>query len=72
MSERIELDKIYTPPVGDLGIIGMRGCEELTEKVNNYLYEGRIHMILNTMEIIIISDALSLKKTAMMTATITG
>ncbi len=41
MSERIELDKIYAPPVGDLGIIGMRGCEELTEKVNNYLYEGR-------------------------------
>lgn len=41
MSERVVLDRIYTPPVGDLGIIGMPGCEELTEKINNYLYEGR-------------------------------
>lgn len=41
MSERVVLDRIYTPPVGDLGIIGMPGCEELTEKINDYLYEGR-------------------------------
>lgn len=41
MSERVVLDRIYTPPVGDLGIIGMPGCEDLTEKINNYLYEGR-------------------------------
>ena len=41
MNEKVVLDKIYTPPVGDLGIIGMSGCEELTEKINSYLYEGR-------------------------------
>jgi len=41
MSEKVILDKIYTPPVGDLGLIGMPGCEELTEKINDYLYEGR-------------------------------
>ncbi len=28
-------------PVGTLGIIGMAGCEEITEKINNYLVEWR-------------------------------
>ncbi|MBQ8731833.1 MAG: ribose-phosphate pyrophosphokinase [Oscillospiraceae bacterium] len=28
-------------PVADLGIIGMRGCEDLVQKVDNYLYSWR-------------------------------
>lgn len=39
--ENVNLDKIYSLPVGELGLIGMKGCEEFTERINNYLYEGR-------------------------------
>jgi ribose-phosphate pyrophosphokinase len=34
-------------PVGDLGIIGMKGCEEITTKVDNYLLEWRKDLFKN-------------------------
>lgn len=36
-----EQDKIVPIPVGSLGIIGMAGCEDLTQKVDNYLTSWR-------------------------------
>ena len=34
-------ENINTIPVGPLGIIGMPGCEELTDKIDKYLVKWR-------------------------------
>lgn len=34
-------EKVLNTPVGPLGLIGMRGCEEITEKVDKYLVDWR-------------------------------
>lgn len=34
--------KVVDIPVGTLGIIGMRGCEEITDRVDNYLTKWRL------------------------------
>ncbi len=39
--ETTEIEGLHSIPVGDLGLVAMRGCEELAEKVNAYLCEGR-------------------------------
>lgn len=36
-----EEEKVLNTPVGPLGLIGMRGCEEITEKVDKYLVDWR-------------------------------
>ncbi len=37
-------DNLYTMPVGALGIIGMRGCEQLAASVDNYIHGWRREM----------------------------
>ena len=37
-------DNLYTMPVGALGIIGMRGCEQLSASVDNYIHGWRRDM----------------------------
>ncbi|HEX2939134.1 MAG TPA: ribose-phosphate pyrophosphokinase [Ruminiclostridium sp.] len=37
----LEGENLLTTPVGQLGIIGMRGCEEITAQVDKYLSEWR-------------------------------
>ncbi len=34
--------KVVEIPVGTLGIVGMRGCEEITDRVDNYLTKWRL------------------------------
>lgn len=34
--------KVVDIPVGTMGIIGMRGCEEITDRVDNYLTQWRL------------------------------
>lgn len=34
-------EKVQAKPVGPLAIIGMRGCEEITQRVNDYLIDWR-------------------------------
>lgn len=35
------VEKTLNTPMGELGLIGMRGCEEITERVDKYLSEWR-------------------------------
>lgn len=39
--ETTEMEGLHAIPVGDLGLVAMRGCEELASKVNAYLVESR-------------------------------
>jgi len=36
-----DYENLYTMPVGALGIVGMKGCEELSKKVDEYIHEWR-------------------------------
>ncbi len=41
MSKREEMRNLETIPVGSLGIIALRGCQELGTKIDNYLVDWR-------------------------------
>ena len=41
MAKREEMRNLETIPVGSLGIIALKGCQELGEKVDQYLVDWR-------------------------------
>ena len=43
----LKMEEIQTVPVGNLGIIGMRGCEEITSKVDEFIVGWRETAMLN-------------------------
>ena len=40
-TEQMVLEELHNLPVGQLAVVGMRGCEEIAAKINRYLVTWR-------------------------------